>query len=336
MKKISIIIPVYNTEAFLKECIESILVQTYSNFEIIIINDGSKDRSAQICEYYSAKDKRIKVFHQENSGQSVARNRGISLATGDYIMFVDSDDYLCNNDALRIISEQAEDSYDIIVYAHKYNIPMNRLLRNHLNRFLALPDNIDSGESYLKKVVGPNNFYAWMPWIYVIKKEYWLANKYSFKEHIFFEDLELMWKVVANAKSLFVIKDVVYMYRTSHTVSTTKTYSEFVVQCHLEVLKNNAFSLQQLNCSDELKSVIKRTFSADFYYLLAELQNKTVLHSEKIKALISENHLLYKGVKKNTKHAFMSGAITLFGLDKGMKVIRWSQKIKYAFMFSSK
>ena len=94
MSKISVIIPVYNVEAFLPQCIDSILSQTYKDFELILIDDGSKDQSLEICRQYAQKDSRVKVIHQENSGVSVARNKGLLAATGSWVTFVDSDDWV--------------------------------------------------------------------------------------------------------------------------------------------------------------------------------------------------------------------------------------------------
>lgn len=94
---ISIIVPVYKVEKYLRRCLDSILAQTYKNFELILIDDGSPDNSGRICDEYAQNDSRIKVFHQENSGVSSARNNGIENARGEYIMFVDSDDYVLND-----------------------------------------------------------------------------------------------------------------------------------------------------------------------------------------------------------------------------------------------
>lgn len=91
---ISIIVPVYNTEKYLSKCIESILAQTYTNFELILVDDGSPDRCPGICDEYAEKDTRIKVIHKENGGVSSARNCGLDIASGEYIGFVDSDDYI--------------------------------------------------------------------------------------------------------------------------------------------------------------------------------------------------------------------------------------------------
>ncbi|HIC0554358.1 TPA: glycosyltransferase family 2 protein, partial [Streptococcus agalactiae] len=108
MDKVSIIIPVYNVQSFLNECIESVLAQTYSNLEIILVNDGSTDNSGDICDYYSEIDGRIFVFHKNNGGLSDARNYGISRATGDYIYLLDSDDYLYKEDAIERMVEFSE------------------------------------------------------------------------------------------------------------------------------------------------------------------------------------------------------------------------------------
>ena len=94
MPKISVIVPVYKAEKFLSACIESILNQTYHDFEVILVDDGSPDSSGQICEEYAKKDSRIKVIHQKNAGVAASRNVGLDIAVGEYITFVDSDDYI--------------------------------------------------------------------------------------------------------------------------------------------------------------------------------------------------------------------------------------------------
>ena len=94
MPKISVIVPVYNVEAYLGRCVDSILGQTFTDFELILVDDGSKDTSSAICDEYAKKDERITVIHKENAGVSAARNTGLDVACGEYIMFVDSDDYI--------------------------------------------------------------------------------------------------------------------------------------------------------------------------------------------------------------------------------------------------
>lgn len=110
---ISIIVPVYNTEAYLPRCLDSILRQTYSNFELILIDDGSTDKSGAVCDYYSAQDNRIRVIHKTNGGVSAARNVGINLSLGEYIVFVDSDDEISNSYLFDLYSEISQSNVDL-------------------------------------------------------------------------------------------------------------------------------------------------------------------------------------------------------------------------------
>ena len=115
MPKISIIIPIYNSEDFLDRCIHSILNQTEKDIEIILVNDGSKDKSSAICDEYAQKDSRIKVIHQENQGVSVARNNALSIANGDFVGFVDSDDYIHPQMFEKLLKTANETQADIVM-----------------------------------------------------------------------------------------------------------------------------------------------------------------------------------------------------------------------------
>lgn len=106
--KISVIIPVYNAENYVGRCIESVQAQTYNDWQMILVDDGSKDKSLEICQRYAGTDRRIHVIHQENSGPGVARNAGIAEASGKYVVFIDSDDYI-EKDYLQLLSEHDEE-----------------------------------------------------------------------------------------------------------------------------------------------------------------------------------------------------------------------------------
>lgn len=120
MGKVSIIVPIYNVEKYLSKCIESILYQTYKNIEIILVNDGSLDNSAQICDEYAKKDDRIIVIHKANGGVSSARNAGIDIATGKYIGFVDPDDYIENNMYELMVNKIEKYKADIAICGYDY------------------------------------------------------------------------------------------------------------------------------------------------------------------------------------------------------------------------
>ena len=104
-KLISVIIPIYKVEQYLDECVESIIKQTYKNLEIILVDDGSPDGCPQMCDEWARKDERIRVVHKKNGGLSSARNAGLDVATGEYVSFVDSDDFIAT-DALRSLYER--------------------------------------------------------------------------------------------------------------------------------------------------------------------------------------------------------------------------------------
>lgn len=105
---ISVIVPVYNAENYLNRCIESVLTQTYTDWQMVLVDDGSKDESLKVCQEYADLDNRIRVIHQENAGPGIARNTGIAAANGDYIVFIDSDDYI-EKDYFQLLSEHDED-----------------------------------------------------------------------------------------------------------------------------------------------------------------------------------------------------------------------------------
>lgn len=116
---ISIIVPVYNTEKYLPKCIESILSQTYTNYELILVDDGSSDRCPGICDEYADKDTRIKVIHKENGSVSSARNSGLSIAKGMFVMFMDSDDYYAQDHALqKLVQQQSEQDADLVCFSY--------------------------------------------------------------------------------------------------------------------------------------------------------------------------------------------------------------------------
>lgn len=120
MKKVSIIIPVYNNEKYVEKCIRSVMEQTYKNLEIIVINDGSSDKSGEILEQLAEKEERIVLIHQENAGVAVARNRGLDLASGEYLTFIDGDDYVETDYIEKLYLRAEEQQSDMVICGLKY------------------------------------------------------------------------------------------------------------------------------------------------------------------------------------------------------------------------
>lgn len=112
--KLSVIIPVYNVEEYLEKCIESVLKQAYSPFEVILVDDGSSDKSSSICDQYGRADKRIKVIHQSNQGHTIARQNGFRASDGDYIIFIDSDDWIKDEMFALMMDKVLKEKADIV------------------------------------------------------------------------------------------------------------------------------------------------------------------------------------------------------------------------------
>lgn len=221
---ISVIIPVYNSESYLSTCLQSVINQTYRNLEIICIDDGSSDHSLDILDFYSQKDSRIKVIRQKNSGPSVARNKGLDNASGDYISFVDSDDYLQLN-AYEILVECAlqKEKWDLIFFGGNVIGDSNNYINQKLSPEFRKYTNCKPGE-----VIFHERSSRPFLWLHFIKRS--LIEK-PFRLR-FDNDLELgedqlfQFGYVPRAKNVMVIDLKLYNYRIQHNASLMQLYND--------------------------------------------------------------------------------------------------------------
>ncbi len=213
---ISVIVPVYKVEPYIRQSIDSIVNQTYRNLEIILVDDGSPDICGSICDEYAAKDTRIKVFHKENGGLSDARNYGIARANGDYLSFVDSDDWI-EPDMYEALVNVAEGNNVDIVTCGIYNEHPNRTVADSVVVKVFVHDAVH----LLKDMINGNiAFYAWNK----------LYHKICFSDLCFprghvFEDIATMHKVFMKASTVVCISKPLYHYRVSRKDSINDTYS---------------------------------------------------------------------------------------------------------------
>ena len=173
MKKISVIIPVYGVEKYIRKCLESVVNQTYKNLEIIVVNDGTKDNSMEIVKEYLF-DKRIKIINKENGGISSARNAGLEIATGDYISFVDSDDYISKN-LYSELAKYMEEDYDMVKFGIlTVDLKNNKMIENKSKQF----ENKTGEEAF--DILYKTDKMTEVAWGYLYKASFWKENNFKF------------------------------------------------------------------------------------------------------------------------------------------------------------
>jgi len=217
---ISIVVPIYNAEKFLVECIESILRQTYRNIQLILINDGSTDDSLSICNQYKSVDDRVLVIDKPNSGVSATRNLGLSVAEGDYIGFVDSDDYIEENMYEELLKRIIEDNSDLCAMT-AYTI--NCLDIQGIKGRQTL-DGLEALE-YLLLLKFPTSLWASL-YSRDIIKELTLNNDIHF-----FEDFEFNFKVLLNSSRVSMCDKRLYNYRINETSANSQEINDKRMTC---------------------------------------------------------------------------------------------------------
>ncbi len=215
---VSIIVPIYNAQIYLGKCIESLINQTFRDIEIILVNDGSTDNSLSVCEDYGKKDSRIRIINQENSGQGIARNKGISVAGGEYIMFVDSDDWVDGHIVEKLMDSLSGNGADIAV-CNLYRTVINEEKIAVKYEELFCDECLERGRD--KNYVFRISSY---PVGKLYKTELFRKTDFSFPAH-FFEDVAAIPILFAYAGRISFIGEGLYFYR-NHPGSTTSDFNK--------------------------------------------------------------------------------------------------------------
>ena len=235
---ISVIIPVYNVESYLRECVESVINQTYENLEIILVDDGSTDSSGEICDEYLDKDSRITVIHQKNGGLSAARNAGLDACEGDYVYFLDSDDYIDSNALSSLIDIAEKEKSDIVFFdavsfadTDDFEVKQNYIRKNKYNT--------GSGKAVFAEMTKNKEFHSAVP-LLLLKKSFLTAKGLRFKEGILFEDMVFTYQALSLAKTVSQCAQSLYhrRYRKDSIMTSAKNQKHFS-SC-VEVYRLNA------------------------------------------------------------------------------------------------
>lgn len=324
MIKYSIIVPVYQTKNYLAECIESVLSQTYPHFEIILIDDGSTDGSSELCDYYSKKDNRIVAIHKKNEGQGVARNIGVSIAKGEYIIFLDSDDWWNDVDALNKI-DKLSDKTDLVFFE------LSIMNRKEIKIDIAnkLKDEYDNGQLFMYDLLNKDPSFSWYPVLYAFKKEIWENNNILFPKNTFFEDTATVYKIVLFSNKVKVLKDVFYCYRQSRNESTTKSVNCVLLSNHIDVCGNCInYVIAADNINKDLKKLLLNNFGCGYVDVVNHLHRLSKHDFNRIKQILIKNYYILDYVNIG-KQRYMALIIKIFGIDFSSFILGLIQKIKY-------
>ncbi len=242
MKLISIIVPVYNVEQYIRKCLDSIAEQTYKNIEIILVDDGSPDSCGAICDEYARRDKRIRVIHRENGGLSAARNTGLDDAKGDYIMFVDSDDYITPDAVQLLMSCAEENSSDITVGGFEYCDTNGNIYQT--DRLFAPEGRISKDDFWHYFYTDPRTYYVTM-WAKLFKSSLWKTLRFPVgKLH---EDEFVIHNLIDSCECISLFRKPVYYYvqrggsivNTKFTLKNLDSSEAILLRCRYFIEKHN-------------------------------------------------------------------------------------------------
>jgi glycosyltransferase involved in cell wall biosynthesis len=270
MPKISVIVPVYNVEKYLHECINSILSQTFTDFEIILVNDGSQDSSGMICDEYASKDNRITVIHQENQGQAAARNKALTIAKGEWIHFVDSDD-LIHPQMLEVLYGAVDENTQISMCGLIKGIDLTDDFFSPKNDCNFKKSPINEEELIL---IYRDEYQYWIACAKLIKKT--IIEKYPFTVGKIHEDSAVAFKWINETEFVNITDEQLYFYRTNPNSTTQTDFSLknldvlWAIEEQIKFYENTDFN--------KIKKMVYDNYAvvcAKMYYRLLENQEWT-------------------------------------------------------------
>lgn len=290
---VSVIIPVYNKEEYLDDCLKSLVNQVYRNIEIIIINDGSKDNSNSVIKKYASKDSRIKYFSQDNKGVAFTRNRGLSIATGEYVFFLDADDLLEKNSISKLVFNAKQTKADIVIgnYSEKSNGKITK--KPELQEIILKKDDLKSKETILDMFI-LNARPLSVIWNKLYNIEFIRKNRIEFENGVLAEDRLFNLRCYINNPVIQIINEYTFIYNIVEN-SRSRSFDSNYYNESISLLKilnkylrddskfENNSDLLQLNCMYDIYKLLSYTFRysnqkvSSTIYVLKELKKETLV-----------------------------------------------------------
>lgn len=326
--QISVIVPIYNVERYIRQCIDSILVQTFTDFELLLIDDGSPDGCPAICDEYAQKDARIRVIHKPNGGISSARNRGIDEACGKWLIFLDSDDTWADPNCLQ----------KLYSYTKKLNLDLVRFEYQAVNEQLEYIEPRSYNKSNIECRVIDNYeliYYGisgeWFPWLYLLRKEAICGLRFN-EQTSFQEDTEFFCRLLAaHELRCGYIDDRMYLYRKrTDSITNTAQISNLkgmLLLCDVfynESAKIDNERLKRLYIYYSVKMYCRtlNTMSTDEYFpMRKEMGAKLCLSSLQKKALMRKRRNAVAVPRKYLPGLYFSPSVSIWLTNKWYKLI---------------
>ena len=246
--KISIIIPIYNTEKYLERCIDSVIQQTYRNIEVILVNDGSTDKSSRICNEYAHRDRRIILIEQKNQGAAAARNTGLKHATGDYIGWVDSDDYI-EEDMFKSMLDCIHEINADACICQLYNHSKDRIEINPNGAIMCNKSWLNKDE-YMEKLL-PDKIKSYLP-VHLIKKD--LYTNIQFPNGKIVEDAAVLPYIMAHSEKIAILPYPKYHYMRrngSETTTWQRKQKGRIARANIFMDRTDYSKIYKYNCFSE-------------------------------------------------------------------------------------
>lgn len=302
---LSVIVPVYNVEKYLKRCLESILVQSWNDYEIILVDDGSTDSSAQICDLYAEKYEMIRVIQKENKGLSDTRNRGIEKASGEYVYFPDSDDWLEPNTFSELSDVIEELTYDIISFNREFVTSEEDKLISAKSRIQKL-----SGKQALLEMLNQGDVTGFAN-DKIYRKKLFLDNDIEFPVGKYYEDLGTNYKLFLKATKVYVTNQKYYHYLITNPDSITQSWNEQKLQDMFGFYREIYYSPLVREKFEELEIEILQA-----YYINGLIHILSSLYKSNISAQ-------YSDIEKDIKQEIVKNSLGV------TKLLNQPNKIKY-------
>lgn len=295
-KLVSVVMPIYNAEKYLKDNIPLLLNQTYKNFELILVNDGSKDNSLVICQEFAKKDNRIKVISQENKGVVKTRNVGLKASKGDYIIFVDSDDFPCVNYLSSLMRAIEGADIGLINFKHiKVKNPQKAIKKYcKINQEKVFHD-----QSYVKNIFNFPIAGGGVLWNKLFKRE--IIGDLEFDESLeIFEDILFAYEYAIKCKKIGEVKDIVYLYNINNqSVTAHSSFNKKRLDC-LKAMEKCAKIAESRNGDEKLYvKAWQFLINIEMLYLLHKVKYKDDVVKEEIRATLKRTYPFFKKNKKN-------------------------------------